>query len=66
MERNVSASASASGGVGLLGLTFVALLVLKLAGLADLSWWWVFTPLFIGAGLAGFFFGVLALIVFRR
>lgn len=51
-------TASASGGIGLFGLAFIALLVFKLAGmagaswgLASLSWWWVFSPLLIGFGI---------------
>lgn len=46
-----TASASSNGGIGLCGLTFVVLLALKLAGIADISWWWVFSPLLIGFGL---------------
>lgn len=34
--------------VGLLGLTFLALLVLKLTKLATISWLWVLFPLWIG------------------
>lgn len=58
MTTTNNASASASGGIGLFGLAFIALLVFKLAGmagaswgLANLSWWWVFSPLLIGFGL---------------
>lgn len=49
-QNNATASAT-SGGVGLFGLTFIVLLVLKLTGLVHISWWWVFSPLLIGAGL---------------
>lgn len=53
-----SSSASASGGIGVFGVAFIALLVFKLAGmagaswgLANLSWWWVFSPILIATGL---------------
>jgi hypothetical protein len=62
-----NASASATVSVSWLGLAFAVLLVLKIAGeagaawgLANLSWWWVFSPLLIGFGL---FFLVLAVIL---
>lgn len=48
---NSNASASSGGGIGLFGLTFVVLLVLKLAGIAELSWFIVFLPLIIAFGL---------------
>lgn len=43
-------SSSSSGGVGLLGLVFIVFLILKLAQIgivADWSWWWVTSPLWI-------------------
>lgn len=33
------------GGIGLPGVLFVALLVLKLVGVIKWSWWWVTAPL---------------------
>lgn len=59
---------NASNGVGLLGLTFLVLLGLKLAGVgvvAEWSWWWVTAPLWGGAAL-GLLCVVLYLIVTRR
>lgn len=53
-QPQATATAS-SGGIGLFGLTFVALLVLKLTGLADISWLIVFLPLIIGFGLVVLF-----------
>lgn len=44
----MSSAASSSGGIGVFGLTFVVLLVLKLTGYIAISWWWVFSPLWIG------------------
>lgn len=55
---NSTSSATASVSVPFLGLAFAVLLVLKVAGmagaswgLANLSWWWVFSPVLIGIGL---------------
>lgn len=46
-------SNSGSGRIGLLGATFIALLVVKLIHPTALSWFWVFFPLFFW-----FFFAV--------
>lgn len=55
MKENNSTS---TGGVGLVGLVFVAFLVLKLCKVINWSWWWVSSPLWITA-----LFFVVALIV---
>lgn len=47
----MSNTSSSSSGIGLFGLTFVVLLVLKLTNLASISWFIVFLPLIIGFGL---------------
>ena len=54
MANSATASAS-TGGVSFLGLAFAVLLTLKIAGeagaswgLANLSWVWVFAPVWIG------------------
>lgn len=39
------------GGVGFFGLLTVALIVLKLTGLVEMSWWLAFSPLMVLAGL---------------
>ena len=46
MEEKNSTS---TGGVGIIGLVFVAFLVLKLCKVINWSWWWVFSPLWITA-----------------
>lgn len=48
MSAKATASASVSS-IGVGGLAFVAMLVLKLAGITpQLTWFWVFFPLWIG------------------
>ena len=49
-DPNVNVT-NTNGGIGVLGLTFIVLLVLKLTGLATLSWWWVFAPILLGVGI---------------
>ena len=44
---NKTKSVNLDGGFGLGGLVFLVLLVLKLTGVAQLSWFWVFFPLWI-------------------
>lgn len=44
---NSDGKVNVSGGIGLGGLVFCVLLVLKLTGLVQLSWFWVFFPLWI-------------------
>ena len=50
---------NSSSGVTLCGVIFLILLFLKLFGVIDISWWWVFSPLLIGLGIT-----ILLLIVF--
>lgn len=45
MEQKQNNTPASSGGIGLFGLTFIVLLVLKLTVRQDLSWWWVTAPL---------------------
>lgn len=57
-ERKVVSSSSSSG-IGVMGATFIVLLVLKLLGKIAWSWWWVTAPLWGGLGLV---IGVLLLV----
>ena len=55
---------SSSSGIGLGGMIFIAFLVLKLGGIgqvANWSWWWVCSPLWIPFVVVGLVF-VLVLI----
>ncbi len=55
-------SSGVSSGIGFPGLLTVAFIVLKLCGVITWSWWWVWSPLWIGvvgvvvAALAAFIF----------
>ena len=49
---------SNSSGTGILTITFLILLILKLFGVISISWWWVFSPLIIG-----FAIGIICLII---
>ena len=49
---NNTASASSSGGIGILGAMFLIFLTLKLLGYIDWSWIWVTAPLWGGLLLA--------------
>ena len=53
----MSSSSNSGGGIGLCGVIFIILLILKLIGVISISWWWVFSPLIIG-----FVIGVICLI----
>lgn len=53
-----SNSSSQSGGIGFAGLLTIVFITLKLIGKIAWSWWWVLSPLWIGAA-----FGVLVLLV---
>jgi hypothetical protein len=51
VSRN-SSSSSSSSGIGFAGLLTIAFIVLKLIHEIRWSWWWVLSPLWIGAALA--------------
>lgn len=54
----MSNKSNSSSGIGLTGALFLVLLVLKLTGYIDWSWWWVTAPLWGGVAL------VLAIVIF--
>ena len=51
--------ASASGGIGFIGLLTIAFIVLKLCHIIEWSWLWVLSPLWITGGLVVLFLIVL-------
>lgn len=53
---------SSSGGVGFAGLLTVLFVGLKLTDHIDWSWWWVLSPLWIGAALGLLAVGVVVLV----
>ncbi len=42
-------SSSSSGGIGFVGLLTIVFITLKLTGYITWSWWWVLSPIWIGA-----------------
>ena len=44
-------SSSSSSGIGFSGLLTILFVALKLTGYIDWSWWWVTSPLWIGAAV---------------
>ena len=53
---------SSQGGISLMGVLLVIFVVLKLTGNIAWSWWWVLSPLWIGAAVV--LVVVLILIIF--
>lgn len=61
--------ASNSGGIGITGVLTVVFVVLKLVPgnpVNDWSWWWVFSPLWIGLILWLLFIGAIFLFLWIR
>ena len=58
----MSSSSNSGGGIGLCGVIFIILLILKLFGLISISWWWVFSPIIIGFVIELIFLIILILI----
>jgi len=48
----MATSSSSSGGIGFTGLLTVLFVGLKLTGYIHWSWWWVLSPLWIGASIS--------------
>tara|TARA_B100001758_G_C18169362_1_gene483421 strand:+ start:419 stop:604 length:186 start_codon:yes stop_codon:yes gene_type:complete len=58
-------SEKSSNSIGMSGIIFLIFLVMKLGGIgmvADWSWWWVTSPLWIGAIIFFILFFILLLI----
>lgn len=51
-------TSSSSSGIGLAGVMFVVLFVLKITEQIDWSWWWITLPLWLGFGII---FGAVAI-----
>ena len=56
----MSSNSNAGSGVSVGTVIFLILLILKLFGIINISWWWVFSPLLIGLGITI----ILAIILF--
>ena len=55
----MSNSSSSSSGVGFGGLLTIVFVIFKLLGYLTWSWWWVFSPLWIGLVVWLAFFAVI-------
>ena len=60
--KSTETTATSSGGIGFTGLLTIAFIVLKLTDVIAWSWWWVLSPLWIGAALAVVILLVLVLV----
>lgn len=49
-------------GMGLFSTVFVVLLILKLCGVAAISWWWVFAPLMFSVALGALVLAIMAML----
>ena len=53
MANNPKVERSVTGG-GFTSLLFIVLLVMKLGGWTNISWWWVFAPFLVPLGILVF------------
>lgn len=51
MKQNDVHGGKSAGGIGFVGLLTIAFVVLKLCKVIDWSWWWVWSPIWISAGI---------------
>ena len=54
----MSNNSNSGSGIGLCNVLFIILLILKIFGVINISWWWVFSPLIVG-----FAIGIICLII---
>jgi len=62
----MSASSSSSHGIGFGGVLGILFITLKLLGKIDWSWWWVLSPLWIGALVFLLVVGVVVLVAWAN
>lgn len=61
----MSNNSNSGGGIGFFGVIFIVLLILKLFGLINISWWWVFSPIIIGF-VIGVIFLIFLILISRK
>ena len=61
-NSNIEVNTNAGGGLGLTTLLTIVFVVLKFTHVINWSWWWVLSPLWIGASI-GLFFVIVILII---
>lgn len=64
-SSNNSNTTTVSGGIGFSGLLTIVFIVLKLCGVIDWSWVWVFSPMWISAALCVAIF-VFIVLIFKK
>jgi len=57
---------TSSGGIGLGGVLLCIFVTLKLCKVIDWSWWWVLSPLWIGAAIWLVVLAVVGLVIFLK
>jgi membrane protein YdbS with pleckstrin-like domain len=62
-----NSNSSTSGGIGIVGMTFIVFLVLKLCKVIDWSWWWVTAPIWGSALMVILILvaGVIAVVIYK-
>lgn len=50
-QNAMSNNSNKSGGIGFTGLLQITFIILKLCGVIAWSWWWVLSPIWIGAAI---------------
>ena len=64
-SSNNSNTTTVSGGIGFSGLLTIVFIVLKLCGVIDWSWIWVFSPMWISAALCVAIF-IFIIMIFKK
>lgn len=64
-SSNNSNTTTVSGGIGFSGLLTIVFIVLKLCGVINWSWIWVFSPMWISAALCVAIF-VFIVMIFKK
>ena len=64
-SSNNSNTTTVSGGIGFSGLLTIVFIVLKLCGVINWSWIWVFSPMWISAALCVAIF-IFIIMIFKK
>lgn len=64
-NKSSNNNTTVSGGIGFSGLLTIAFIVLKLCGVINWSWIWVFSPMWISAALCVAIF-IFIIMIFKK